>query len=297
MCELLHLEVVVAEGALESAGATCGDDISINTNSPDDHRVARHTRAQSSAPFYFFSMTDLQSKFFVATTVLLETTSGFEESRLETAPAPPSTDALPRTQSLFDDLQTQRGAADAALSERFKHKPPRTIDEDDALFMNQRHEEEQSTADRNRAQADADRQEFQMLLASRSIKQSTVDEPVDLATAADASAPPAFGDTSANGNGGGGGGSGGASGGGSGSQQAAILARMRVAKSSGKPTHASSKPAAAPGQKRALPPSDSVTVSASTTSSAADSTSKKAKSATSALALLGSYSDDDEDDT
>ena len=71
-------------------------------------------------------MADLQSKFFVATTVLLETTSGFEESRLETAPAPPSTDAPARTQSLFEELQTQRGAADAALSERFKHKPPRT---------------------------------------------------------------------------------------------------------------------------------------------------------------------------
>jgi hypothetical protein len=106
-------------------------------------------------------MSELSKKFFVATTVLEQTDSGFVESRLDNVPDPVAVPAA-RTSTLYDELKAQREMADAAHLERFKHKPPRGLDEDDELFLMTRGNEEKSVAERERTQANSDRQEFQV---------------------------------------------------------------------------------------------------------------------------------------
>ena len=84
-----------------------------------------------------------------------------EETRLENVPQP-SASAAPRTQSLFAELASQRDIAEAARNDGYKNKPPRGIDEEDEMFFNARDDEDKTIADRERSQANHDRQEFQV---------------------------------------------------------------------------------------------------------------------------------------
>ena len=82
-------------------------------------------------------MADLEKKFFVATSVVEPNEFGefVVEKRLDSAPKAPATGAAARSTTLYDELESHRGSAEAAMNERFKNKPPRGLDEEDAMYV------------------------------------------------------------------------------------------------------------------------------------------------------------------
>ena len=85
-------------------------------------------------------MADLEKRFFVATSVVEPNEFGefVVEKRLDSAPKAPPTGAAARTTTLYEELESHRGSAEAAMNERFKNKPPRGLDEEDAMYVAER---------------------------------------------------------------------------------------------------------------------------------------------------------------
>lgn len=88
------------------------------------------------------------------------------EERSETV-APQSKFIAPQ-KSLFEQLEAQKAEAEAAFKEKHGplHKPPRALDDEDVLFLDQQHEQAQQQVELDSVLEEADKAAFQQAMAS-----------------------------------------------------------------------------------------------------------------------------------